>query len=519
MNTRQAIQPSTTATVLSVSYSPSRKRFAAGLSTGLRICRTDNCLPTYNPSTLHPDSPFSGSIAIAEALDDRYAAFVCGGAAAKWKDSCVIFWDCMREQQVHRLDFSEPVKGVRVCGKWMVVVLENRAVVFGYQQLQQSTPPPEKTDDGFANTHSTGNKDPGEMTCGPNKVHALHSTSPNAFSVCVLRNDLLVLPAQSVGQIQLIPLPSGSKRVLRAHNTEIRCIAVSPSGNILASASQQGTLIRVFSTKTLDQIAEFRRGVDRAIIYSLAFSDGDRWLACTSDKGTVHIFDLRPPAEGQTPAQLPTSGGTSQRPPQTHRKTSSHPPSALPTSQPHRLSTGAPSSSISGHSTPSTAHQGSIQEYYGLLPVPKPLSPSSNPALNTTLNAFRTSPWAPKVLKDARSVASAQFVLGEDGPYWQVSGGLSHRWTTAPDGTRRRVRSKVPALPADPTGRPVKGVIAFAPAEKADEDAADGGGVVLYVVGGGSDARWECYDLLPKEDGGWALVRRGWRGYLARQFV
>lgn len=519
MNTRQAIQPSSTPNVLSVSHSPSRHRFAAGLSTGLRICRADNCLPTYNPSTLHPDSPFSGSIAIAEALDDRYVAFVGGATAGKWKQSCVIFWDCIREQEVQRLDLSEPVRGIRVDGKWLVVVLESRSVIFGYQELQQPTPPPEIPDDGDENIHSGMYREQDKKLYGPNKVHALHSTSPNPFALAVLRDDLLVLPAQSVGQIQLIPLPSGSKRVLRAHNTALRCLAISPSGNLLASASQQGTLIRVFNTKTLDQIAEFRRGVDKAIVYGLAFSDSDRWLACTSDKGTAHIFDLRPTPEDQT-QRLPTStSGTSQRPIQPHRKTASHPPSAIPPSQPHRLSTGAPSSNISGHSTPSTAHQGSIQEYYGLLPVPKPLSPSSQPVINTTLNAFKTSPWAPKVLKDARSVASAQFIVGEDGPYWQVSGGVSHRWTTAPDGTRRRVRSKVPALPADPTGRPAKGIIAFAPVEKVDEDVADGGGVVLYVVGGGTDARWECFDLLPKEGGGWALVRRGWRGYLARQFV
>lgn len=36
-----------------------------------------------------------------------------------------------------------------------------------------------------------------------------------------------------------------------------------------------------------------RRGVDKADIYSIALSPNVRWLAVSSDKGTVHIFSLR----------------------------------------------------------------------------------------------------------------------------------------------------------------------------------------------------------------------------------
>lgn len=39
-----------------------------------------------------------------------------------------------------------------------------------------------------------------------------------------------------------------------------------------------------------------RRGADRAEIYSLCFSPNSQFLACSSDKGTVHVFALS--AEG-----------------------------------------------------------------------------------------------------------------------------------------------------------------------------------------------------------------------------
>lgn len=36
-----------------------------------------------------------------------------------------------------------------------------------------------------------------------------------------------------------------------------------------------------------------RRGANVAEIYSLAFSSTARWLAVSSDKGTVHVFSLK----------------------------------------------------------------------------------------------------------------------------------------------------------------------------------------------------------------------------------
>lgn len=38
---------------------------------------------------------------------------------------------------------------------------------------------------------------------------------------------------------------------------------------------------------------QVRRGTDRADIYSIALSPTVKWLAVSSDKGTVHIFSLR----------------------------------------------------------------------------------------------------------------------------------------------------------------------------------------------------------------------------------
>lgn len=60
----------------------------------------------------------------------------------------------------------------------------------------------------------------------------------------------------------------------------------------MATASEKGTLVRLWDTKTGTQIRELRRGADRADIYSLAFSANAEWLCVSSHKGTVHIYGL-----------------------------------------------------------------------------------------------------------------------------------------------------------------------------------------------------------------------------------
>lgn len=60
----------------------------------------------------------------------------------------------------------------------------------------------------------------------------------------------------------------------------------------MATASEKGTLIRIFDTATGTPLQELRRGADRAEIYSIAFHNNSQWLAVSSDKGTVHVFSL-----------------------------------------------------------------------------------------------------------------------------------------------------------------------------------------------------------------------------------
>ena len=51
-------------------------------------------------------------------------------------------------------------------------------------------------------------------------------------------------------------------------------------------------MIRIFKAEDGTFLQEVRRGAEKAEIYSLAFDPTSKFIACSSDRGTVHIFSL-----------------------------------------------------------------------------------------------------------------------------------------------------------------------------------------------------------------------------------
>ena len=79
---------------------------------------------------------------------------------------------------------------------------------------------------------------------------------------------------------------------MEAHEGDLRGLALTADGSKLATASVKGTVIRVWDVATSTCLQEFRRGVERTTITCLAWSWDYKWLSCTSDKGTAHIFQV-----------------------------------------------------------------------------------------------------------------------------------------------------------------------------------------------------------------------------------
>ncbi|KAF4523719.1 hypothetical protein B566_EDAN011583 [Ephemera danica] len=131
-------------------------------------------------------------------------------------------------------------------------------------------------------------------------------TRDNPLGLCELsplstaERQLLVFPGHKMGSVQLVDLggtggscSSTAPVTINAHQGELACLAVNPHGSVIATASNKGTLIRVWDVVRKSLLVELRRGSDPATLYCINFSRDSEFLCCSSDKGTVHIFALK----------------------------------------------------------------------------------------------------------------------------------------------------------------------------------------------------------------------------------
>lgn len=97
--------------------------------------------------------------------------------------------------------------------------------------------------------------------------------------------------------------------VIEAHRSPLACITLNSDGTLLATASDKGTIIRVFSVPDGHKLFQFRRGSMPSRIYSMSFNTTSTLLCVSSSTETIHLFKLthQGPFDGSQPPGSPTS--------------------------------------------------------------------------------------------------------------------------------------------------------------------------------------------------------------------
>ncbi|KHJ48204.1 hypothetical protein D918_01472 [Trichuris suis] len=249
---------------------PIADAFVCGLDVGLRIYNSD---PLVELASL--DQEVTGSVKLCIMLHrTNLIALVGGGPRQKFSDHSVMIWDDDKKCFVAEFAFPSEVLSLKMSHAKLVVVLRKQVHVFSF---------------------------PGT----PTKLVSLE-TRENPHGLCALSADLtmeyLAFPGYRTGSVQLTNLKllsrssSASPSVINAHDSELACISLNCQGSLLATASERGTLIRIFSTQKKTKLLEVRRGSDPASIYSIRFNSESSFISVTSDKGTVHVFAIKDPS-------------------------------------------------------------------------------------------------------------------------------------------------------------------------------------------------------------------------------
>ena len=132
-------------------------------------------------------------------------------------------------------------------------------------------------------------------------------TPPGATHVAPTSGDVLLFDTLKLEAIN----------VVEAHRSPLSCITVNDAGTLLATASDKGTIIRVFSVPSARKLYQFRRGSMPSRIYSMSFNATSSLLCVSSATDTVHVFKLGAPPqarngdESSMPSTSPSQRGRS----------------------------------------------------------------------------------------------------------------------------------------------------------------------------------------------------------------
>ena len=190
-----------------------------------------------------------------------------------------------RDSLICEMTFATSILAIRMNRKRLVVVLEDQMYMYDIQNMK------------LLYTIET--------SPNPSAICALSPASDNCYLAYPLPQKTASAPAHvppnsthispTSGEILLFDaLKLEAINVVEAHKSPLSCIIFNTEGTIMATASDKGTIIRVFSIPDGNKLYQFRRGSMPSRIFSMAFNITATLLCVSSASETIHIFKLGP---------------------------------------------------------------------------------------------------------------------------------------------------------------------------------------------------------------------------------
>lgn len=211
--------------------------------------------------TYNIEDPIGSGVGIIRIHGISNMMLLVGGGDKPFKSKNIfILWDSIKNEAMIDLDMREPIKNVIINKAHMIAVLEKKICIFDWR----------------------------------GKFIEMKLTFSNEKGLCVMNinSDVIATLGTNKGEIAVWKYTTDVYKIIKAHNGHIEAVCLNTDGTFVATASDTGTLIRVFNVETEMLAYEFRRGTNSVEIYDISFSNNMEYLACCSANGTVHIWDL-----------------------------------------------------------------------------------------------------------------------------------------------------------------------------------------------------------------------------------
>ncbi|KAL8841401.1 MAG: hypothetical protein Q9176_003281 [Flavoplaca citrina] len=268
-----------------VTFNQDYSHLAIGTPRGFRIYTTDpfsKCFETKHGDIALLEMLFSTSL-VALILSPRRLQIT----------------NTKRQSTICELTFPTAVLAIRLNRKRLAVVLEDQIYLYDISNMKllhtiETSPNPNAIVALSPSSESCYLAYPLPQKSPPVNLvntHASHAP-PTTDHIPPTTGDVLIFDALKLEAIN----------VAEAHRSPLSCISINNTGTLLATASDKGTIIRVFAIPSAKKLYQFRRGSMPSRICSMAFNSTSTLLCVSSASDTVHIFKLATTGQSSTQA-------------------------------------------------------------------------------------------------------------------------------------------------------------------------------------------------------------------------
>ncbi|KAI2922235.1 hypothetical protein CBS147371_2293 [Aspergillus niger] len=272
-----------------VTFNQDYSYLAVATSKGFRIFTTDPFAKSYETK--------EGNIAIIEML------FSTSLVALILSPRRLQITNTKRQSTICELTFPTTVLAVKLNRKRLVIVLEDQIYLYDIQTMKllytiETSPNPNALCALSPSSDNCYLAYPLPQKAPPSTFQPPAHAPPGTTHVTPTSGEVLIFDTLKLEAIN----------VIEAHRSPLACITLNSDGTLIATASDKGTIIRVFSVPDGRKLYQFRRGSIPSRIYSMSFNTTSTLLCVSSSTETIHLFKLS--LQSQSPDATPSSSLT-----------------------------------------------------------------------------------------------------------------------------------------------------------------------------------------------------------------
>ncbi|KAF1347948.1 WD repeat domain phosphoinositide-interacting protein 2 [Delphinella strobiligena] len=277
-----------------ITFNQDNSYLAVGTTDGIRTYTTDPFALYFQ--TPHTENGSSGDVSILEML------FSTSLVALVLSPRLLRIVNTKRQATICELTFPTRIGALRLNRSRLLVVTEDLIFIYdmsSMRSLHQIVTP----SNPYALCALSANSENNYIAYPMRKKDYLQHAAPGHVPPNGQRNtepmggDVMLFDANEMQEIKVIP----------AHQAPLSCIAMNKDGTLLATASEKGTVIRIFEIPSARKLYQFRRGSMPARIHCMSFNATSTLLCVSSATETIHIFRLGDPLPGSDSNSGPSS--------------------------------------------------------------------------------------------------------------------------------------------------------------------------------------------------------------------